>query len=75
MVKNSCNCKNDNFSPGIGSFYLFRRYNSALTKQYENPRTTIINNMLCHHSTRAAIDFPEPPPPQYSGASIHAFQP
>ena len=36
MVKNSCNCKNDNFSPGIGSFYLFRRYNSSLIKRYEN---------------------------------------
>ena len=48
MVKNSCNCKNDNFSPGIGSFYLFRRYNSALTKHYENPRTTIVNNMAIY---------------------------
>ena len=31
--------------------------------------------MLCHYSTCSPIDFPEPPLPQYSGASIHAFQP
>ncbi|MBN20734.1 MAG: hypothetical protein CL678_05535 [Bdellovibrionaceae bacterium] len=54
MVKNSCNCKNDNFSPGIGSFYLFRRYNSALTKHYENPRTTIVNNMENVNTTRTS---------------------
>ena len=44
MVKEVCNCSGDEKKiSSIGSFYLFRRYNSSLIKRYENPRL-IINN-------------------------------
>ena len=51
MSKETCNCENDNFIQGEGSFDLSGRFVNTFAPEFENPRFNIISGKIQNLNT------------------------